>query len=123
MEIIFELSLLKLGESSSPPFVAHVPHLAAASAPPIRRLLRRRRRLPSSTSPKIDSRDIRKAKDGKTETEGGREGESLFSFAEFILFIRANCRLTDGRVFAQRRWAGGWIGAQEEVLLHLEAEL
>ena len=28
VEIIFELSLLKLGEPSSPPFVAHVPHLA-----------------------------------------------------------------------------------------------
>ena len=80
VEIIFELSLLKLGESPSLPFVAHVPHLDARSVSvaqwlslllllPIRRCRSRRRpssSSSSSTSPKIDSHLVRK--------EGGKEG-------------------------------------------------
>ena len=79
VEIIFELSLLKLGESPSLPFVAHVPHLDARSVSVAQwlslllllaiRRCRSRRRLSSSsssTSPKIDSHLVRK--------EGGKEG-------------------------------------------------
>ena len=89
MEIIFELSLLKLGESPSLPFVAHVPHLDARSVAQwlsgsvfssLLSIPCRSRSRPSSssssTSPKIDSHLVR------------QEITSSFFFADLILLIQ-----------------------------------